>query len=139
MAEAFTSLISSIKNFPDFNITVPSFVFIGDESSGKSMLLESIAGLHIRSDAIQHIRSNVPLLFRIQDHLDPVQPQISLSYQDKFVDVGHVDKIPNRLYRATKEITENNEIMLVLKKKGAPDLFIVDLPEICREPTREKE
>ncbi|XP_074312306.1 dynamin-related protein 4C-like [Silene latifolia] len=117
-------------------IQLPTIVVVGDQSSGKSSVLESLAG--IRLPRGQGICTRVPLIMRLQHHYAP-QPQLSLEYMGKTV-LTDEDTVSDAINLATQEIAgdakgiANTPITLVVKKNGVPDLTMVDLPGITRVP-----
>jgi GTP-binding protein EngB required for normal cell division len=117
-------------------IQLPTIVVVGDQSSGKSSVLESLACINLpRGDGIC---TRVPLIMRLKHHPSLV-PEIFLQFNDKTVptDEAHVADAINL---ATHEIAgngkdiSNTELTLVVKKNGVPDLTLVDLPGITRVP-----
>nr|XP_048323305.1 putative dynamin-related protein 4A [Ziziphus jujuba var. spinosa] len=117
-------------------IQLPTIVVVGDQSSGKSSVLESLAGISLPRG--QGICTRVPLIMRLQHHSDP-QPVLSLEFSDQVVPTDE-DHISEAINEATERIAgngkgiSNNPITLVVKKKGVPDLTMVDLPGITRVP-----
>ncbi|KAJ6360767.1 hypothetical protein OIU77_004730 [Salix suchowensis] len=117
-------------------IQLPTIVVVGDQSSGKSSVLESLACINLpRGDGIC---TRVPLIMRLKHHPSLV-PEIYLQYNDKTV---HTDEahIADAINLATDEIAgsgkgiSDSELTLVVKKNGVPDLTLVDLPGITRVP-----
>ncbi|KAG6751202.1 hypothetical protein POTOM_045721 [Populus tomentosa] len=117
-------------------IQLPTIVVVGDQSSGKSSVLESLACINLpRGDGIC---TGVPLIVRLKHHPSLV-PEIFLQFKDQTVstDEAHV---ADAIKRATDEIAgngkgiSNTELTLVVKKNGVPDLTLVDLPGITRVP-----
>ncbi|OAY42486.1 dynamin-related protein 4C [Manihot esculenta] len=117
-------------------IQLPTIVVVGDQSSGKSSVLESLAGIDLPRG--QGICTRVPLVMRLQHHPSPT-PELFLEFSGKIVatDEAHVADAINI---ATDEIAgdgkgiSNTPLTLVVKKKGVPDLTMVDLPGITRVP-----
>ncbi|KAM3700645.1 hypothetical protein ACJW30_05G113100 [Castanea mollissima] len=117
-------------------IQLPTIVVAGDQSSGKSSVLESLAGIHLPRG--QGICTRVPLIMRLQHHPLP-QPELFLEFNGKVVrtDEEHVSEAINL---ATDEIAglgkgiSNNPLTLEVRKNGVPDLTMVDLPGITRVP-----
>jgi len=70
-------------------IQLPTIVVVGDQSSGKSSVLESLAGINLPRG--QGICTRVPLVMRLQRSSSP-EPEIWLEYSDKVVptDEEHV-------------------------------------------------
>lgn len=117
-------------------IQLPTIVVVGDQSSGKSSVLESLACINLpRGDGIC---TRVPLIMRLKHHPSLV-PVIYLQYNDKTVPTDEAH-IADAINLATDEIAgsgkgiSDSELTLVVKKNGVPDLTLVDLPGITRVP-----
>lgn len=117
-------------------IQLPTIVVVGDQSSGKSSVLESLARISL--PRAQGICTRVPLIMRLQHHSDP-HPQLHLEYHDKTVTTDE-SRIEEDIIAATDEIAGHGKgishtpLTLIVKKKGVPDLTMVDLPGITRVP-----
>ena len=120
----------------DEGIELPTIVVVGDQSSGKSSVLESLAGISLPRG--QGICTRVPLIMRLQHHSNP-EPELCLEFNGKVVNTNE-DNISEAINLATDEIAgtgkgiSNAPLTLVVKKKGVPDLTMVDLPGITRVP-----
>ncbi|KAL5577015.1 hypothetical protein UlMin_018714 [Ulmus minor] len=126
-------------------IQLPAIVVVGDQSSGKSSILESLA--HISLPRGQNICTRVPLIMRLQNSSNP-HPELFLEYQGKVIPIQedkvaeaintttYFDRIPN----TTEEIAGDGKgisktpLTLTVKKESVPDLTTVDLPGIVRVP-----
>ncbi|KAG5539890.1 hypothetical protein RHGRI_020195 [Rhododendron griersonianum] len=117
-------------------IQLPTIVVVGDQSSGKSSVLESLAGISLPRG--QGICTRVPLIMRLQHHQNP-EPELHLEYQGKTVPTDET-QIAKAIVLATDEIAGHGKgishtpLTLVVKKRGVPDLTMVDLPGITRVP-----
>ncbi|KAK8531695.1 hypothetical protein V6N13_131055 [Hibiscus sabdariffa] len=117
-------------------IQLPTIVVVGDQSSGKSSVLESLAGVNLPRS--QGICTRVPLIIRLQNHASPTT-DLYLEYNGKTVPVEE-SQIATAINIATDEVAghgksiSNTPITLVVKKDGVPDLTMVDLPGITRVP-----
>ncbi|KAK9912721.1 hypothetical protein M0R45_036570 [Rubus argutus] len=117
-------------------IQLPTIVVVGDQSSGKSSVLESLASITLPRG--QGICTRVPLVMRLQHHSSS-QPELSLEYNGK-VECTDEAKVSQDIVKATNEIAgggkgiSNTPLTLLVKKKGVPDLTMVDLPGITRVP-----
>ncbi|CDP04234.1 unnamed protein product [Coffea canephora] len=117
-------------------IQLPTIVVVGDQSSGKSSVLESLAGISLPRG--QGICTRVPLIMRLQSHPSP-EPELSLEFNGKVVPTNE-DHIAEAISVATDEIAgrskgiSNVPLTLIVKKNGVPDLTMVDLPGITRVP-----
>ncbi|KAJ6799949.1 dynamin-related protein 4C-like [Iris pallida] len=114
-----------------------TIVVVGDQSSGKSSVLESLTGISLPRG--QGICTRVPLIMRLQDDPDISEPCLHLEYKDKRVESSE-SGITAAINAATEEIAGNGKgisstpLTLVIKKNGVPDLTMVDLPGITRVP-----
>ncbi|CAN1217795.1 Putative dynamin-related protein 4A [Linum perenne] len=121
-------------------IQLPTIVVVGDQSSGKSSVLESLAGISLPRG--QGICTRVPLIMRLHHHSAPT-PVLSLEYSFN----GSTKTVPTdetsvavAINTATEEIAgagkgiSNNPLTLIVRKNGVPDLTMVDLPGITRVP-----
>ncbi|CAL9777237.1 unnamed protein product [Musa acuminata subsp. burmannicoides] len=118
-------------------IELPTIVVVGDQSSGKSSVLESIAGISLPRG--QGICTRVPLIMRLQNDPSAQEPHLQLEYQGKVVTTSE-SAVPDAINAATNEIAGTSKgisdvpITLIVKRKGVPDLTMVDLPGITRVP-----
>ncbi|KAL3812815.1 hypothetical protein ACJIZ3_014083 [Penstemon smallii] len=117
-------------------IQLPTIVVVGDQSSGKSSVLESLAGISLPRG--QGICTRVPLIMRLQSHQNP-EPELFLEYNGKTVPTDE-EQISHAICIATEEVAgagkgiSNAPLTLIVKKNGVPDLTMVDLPGITRVP-----
>ncbi|KAK1379711.1 hypothetical protein POM88_026455 [Heracleum sosnowskyi] len=134
-------LLDAIDKLRDLNvmqegIQLPTIVVVGEQSSGKSSVLESLAGISLpRGDGIC---TRVPLVIRLQNH-EQSDTHLQLEYQTKVVSTDE-SKVAQAINLATDELAgsakgiSNTPLTLVVKKNGVPDLTMVDLPGITRVP-----
>lgn len=124
-------------NIMQEGIQLPTIVVVGDQSSGKSSVLESLAGISLPRG--EGTCTRVPLIMRLQNHQSP-QPQLSLEFNGKSLPSDEA-KISDDIVLATEEIAGNEKgisntpLTLIVKKKGVPDLTMIDLPGITRVAT----
>ncbi|KAL8155597.1 dynamin-related protein 4C-like [Apium graveolens] len=117
-------------------IQLPTIVVVGDQSSGKSSVLESLAGISLPRG--QGICTRVPLIMRLHHHSKP-ESELHLEYSSKVVSTDEMN-VADAIIKATEEIAGNGKgishtpLTLVVKKNGVPDLTMVDLPGITRVP-----
>ncbi|XP_010045958.2 dynamin-related protein 4C isoform X2 [Eucalyptus grandis] len=134
-------VIDRLRNLMVMNegIHLPTIVVIGDQSSGKSSVLESLAGIKLPQE--QGICTRVPLIVRLQDNPQADRPELYLDFNGKFVPTNE-DDVAKAINNATDEIAcngkgvSNTPLTLVIKKYGVPDLTMVDLPEITKVPVQ---
>ncbi|KAJ6714388.1 DYNAMIN-RELATED PROTEIN [Salix viminalis] len=117
-------------------IQLPTIVVVGDQSSGKSSVLESLAGISLPRG--QGICTRVPLIMRLQ-HNTSLIPEIFLEFNGKTIQTDEAN-VADAINTATEEIAGGGKgisdapLTLVVKKNGLPDLTMVDLPGITRVP-----
>ncbi|KAI6684394.1 hypothetical protein NL676_030307 [Syzygium grande] len=110
-------------------IQLPTIVVVGDQSSGKSSVLESLAGINLPRG--QGICTRTTLA--------PIKPELYLEFHGKVVHTDE-DHVSEAINAATDEMAGhgkgilNAPLTLVVKKDGVPDLTMVDLPGITRVP-----
>nr|CAH65930.1 OSIGBa0131J24.8 [Oryza sativa] len=127
-------------NVSQEGIQLPTIVVVGDQSSGKSSVLESLAGISLPRG--QGICTRVPLVMRLQDAGDDDEPALRLEYSGGRVVATSEAEVADAINAATAEIAgcgkgiSNAPITLVVRKKGVPDLTLVDLPGITRVPVK---
>ncbi|XP_062076978.1 dynamin-related protein 4C-like [Humulus lupulus] len=123
----------------DEGIELPTIVVVGDQSSGKSSVLESLARISLPRG--QGICTRVPLIIRLQNQTNPHHdPELYLQYNNG--EVVHVkeENTSEAINLATETLAGDGKgisktpLTLVVKKKGVPDLTMVDLPGITRVP-----
>ena len=139
--EKIRPVLDALENLRRLNIAkegiqLPTIVVVGDQSSGKSSVLESLAGISLPRG--QGICTRVPLVMRLQNHLLP-QPELVLEYNGKQVSTDE-ENVSDAINTATEELAgtakgiSNTPLTLIVKKNGVPDLTMVDLPGITRVP-----
>ncbi|CAA7040656.1 unnamed protein product [Microthlaspi erraticum] len=117
-------------------IQLPTIIVVGDQSSGKSSVLESLAEISLPRG--QGICTRVPLVMRLQRSFSP-EPEIWLDYSGKVVPTDE-QHIAEAICAATDVIAGSGKgvsdatLTLHVKKAGVPDITMVDLPGITRVP-----
>ena len=119
-------------------IQLPTIVVVGDQSSGKSSVLESLAGITLPRG--QGIATRVPLILRLQSCRSENEASITLEYKDVKKQIAGENEIEAAINAATDAIAGTNKgvseepISLHIRKLNAPDLTMIDLPGITRVP-----
>lgn len=123
------------------NIQLPAIAVVGDQSSGKSSVLESLSGVALPRGGNLVTRCPLELALRrgptesaCLSYTDPgdSSKQISRSLQ--------LAEIPEAVMKATEHLAGKNSglvpalISLKVTKPDAPDLTLIDLPGIVRNP-----
>lgn len=117
-------------------IQLPTIVVVGDQSSGKSSVLESLAGISLPRG--QGICTRVPLVMRLQHNPSP-KLELSLEFNGNTV-ITDEDHVSDAINDATAVIAgcgkgiSNTPLIFLVKKNGVPDLTMIDLPGITRVP-----
>ena len=117
-------------------IQLPTIVVVGDQSSGKSSVLESLARINLPRS--QGICTRVPLIMRLQRQPIP-QLELFLEYNGKVIETDE-EHVSEAINLATNEIAGLGKgickapLTLEVRKNGVPDLTMVDLPGITRVP-----
>ena len=130
---------------------IPSIVVIGDQSVGKSSVLEQISGIKMPRGSGIVTRCPMQLEMRRQqqktliDDEEDDQPSIKIHYRNKLDqdvsrDIESVEKIEDEISQAQQEmltdgeIISKNTIRVQVSSSYHPDLTVVDLPGIARFP-----
>ncbi|CAH2047626.1 unnamed protein product [Thlaspi arvense] len=114
-------------------IQLPTIVVVGDQSSGKSSVLESLAGISLPRG--QGICTRVPLVMRLQQSSNP-EPEIWLEYSDKVVPTDE-EHIAEAICAATDVIADADivGIPVLAQKLTLIQATMISrcLPEIVRK------
>uniref|UniRef100_A0A0D9VWA4 Dynamin-type G domain-containing protein n=1 Tax=Leersia perrieri TaxID=77586 RepID=A0A0D9VWA4_9ORYZ len=143
--EQIRPLLDAVDRLRQLNVSqegiqLPTIVVVGDQSSGKSSVLESLAGISLPRG--QGICTRVPLVMRLQDKDDDAGDEaasLHLEYNGCVVATSEAE-VADAIIVATREIAgcgkgiSGAPITLVVRKRGVPDLTLVDLPGITRVP-----
>lgn len=134
----FLDVVDKLRNLGVMNegIHLPTIVVIGDQSSGKSSVLESLAGVGLPKG--QGIATRVPLILRLQKS---EKQDINIEFAGNSKEITEeeilcaVEAATDQLAGVGKGICDK-PITLTLSKPNAPDLTLVDLPGITRVPVQ---
>ncbi|KAI3975479.1 hypothetical protein MKX01_038748 [Papaver californicum] len=116
-------------------IQLPTIVLVGDQLSGMSSVLETLAGISLPRG--QGICTRVPLIMHLQNHASP-ERKLLLEFCGKVVDTDEAH-ISEAISSTTEEIAGNGKcisntpLTLVVNKKKE-DLTTIDLPGITWVP-----
>uniref|UniRef100_M1CQM6 Interferon-induced GTP-binding protein mx n=1 Tax=Solanum tuberosum TaxID=4113 RepID=M1CQM6_SOLTU len=88
-------------NIMQEGIQLPTIVVVGDQSSGKSSVLESLAGISLPKG--QGICTRVPLIMRLQNESKMCAPNLHLEYNGKSIHVDEL-RVADAIVNATDEI-----------------------------------
>ncbi|CAI5482675.1 unnamed protein product [Closterium sp. Yama58-4] len=126
-------------------IELPTIVVVGDQSSGKSSVLENLSGIGLPRG--KGIVTRVPLILRLQSCSDG-QDEITIEYTPV---TGKVSKVIPDEALIEQEISEatvalagsrkgvmNCPITLQVRRPDLPILTLIDLPGITRVPVEDQ-
>ncbi|CAF1276579.1 unnamed protein product [Rotaria sp. Silwood1] len=122
-------------------ITLPEIVVVGDQSVGKSSVLEAISGIQL--PRAQNICTRCPLELRMKSTTGTEYAVIRSSKrpENEAETLHDMNEISNVVMRLTKEIAgegtnvSSTPIYLTVYKRNMPyDLTLIDLPGITRNP-----
>ena len=125
----------------DEKIRLPEIVVVGDQSVGKSSVLEAISGIQL--PRAQYICTRCPLELRMKSTNGNEYAVIrsGTSSEEDAKTIPDLNEIANEVTRLTKEIAgdganvSSNPIYLTVYKRDIPyDLTLIDLPGITRNP-----
>ncbi|KAH1243111.1 Heat shock protein 82 [Glycine max] len=118
---------------------LPFIDVIGDQSSSKSSVLESLAAIKLPRG--QGTCTRVPLDMRLRNHpFTTLELVLEFYGQTISIDEAHISQAISAATAATEELAchgkgiSNNPLTLLEKKNGVPDLYPVDLPCIIQVP-----
>jgi hypothetical protein len=140
------SMISLIDKLRDFNlddyISLPRIAVLGEQSAGKSSLLESIAGITFLPRGTGIVTRRPLELRMIRKTVDVPYFVFPKDYGDKqFTDPRQVTKIIEDLTDKSAGNSKNiSEIPIICKifSSQVPDLTLIDLPGITRNPVEDQ-
>ena len=125
----------------DADISLPRTVVVGDQSSGKSSLLESIFGFALPRG--EDIVTRTPIQVEHRNVASGTAAWAELEYtpagaSDSTTERIVLDQIPDKVAQATNQVAGinkgivNSTIFLKVFSSKLPDLTITDLPGIAR-------
>ncbi|KAH9325151.1 hypothetical protein KI387_005329, partial [Taxus chinensis] len=121
-------------------IQLLSIVVVGDQSSGKSSMLRSLAGINLPKG--QWICTRVPLIMRLQISKSQ-ETEITIEYSGVKNNIFEY-KIIEALNAATDEIAgvgkgiSDTPITLNVSKSNIPNITMVDFPCITKMPVHDQ-
>ncbi|XP_046352527.2 interferon-induced GTP-binding protein Mx1-like [Haliotis rufescens] len=135
-------LVDKLRGYGlDSDINLPAVAVIGDQSAGKSSVLEAISGVQLPRGT--GIVTRCPLEMRMKHSEDEDMWEGKIMYKDMHGE-AHEEIILNResvgelVRKAQKEMTDSAKgisdelITLEVTSSDVPDLTVIDLPGIAR-------
>ena len=129
--------IRSILSSNDDGITFPSVVVVGDQSSGKSTLLEALSLVELPKGT--GIVTRCPLVLRLRKSIKRQVYHLHDGNKKTLLDESKLN-IMKYIEEETKKLAGNNKnvvhelIELLVEDPNVRDLTVVDLPGIARNP-----
>ena len=125
------------------DIKLPTIVVVGDQSSGKTSVIEALSGVELPRG--EHITTRCPLVMRMVSCADASQAMTWISTEVYTTErPGETIKssadIPARVEHYTKQLAGSSvnvcahPIYLTVVRPHAPDLTLVDLPGLTCNP-----
>ncbi|KAG7315752.1 hypothetical protein KOW79_020618 [Hemibagrus wyckioides] len=137
----YIDLIDSLRLIGiDEDLALPTIAVIGDQSSGKSSVLEALSGVALPRGS--GIVTRCPLALKLRKIKCGVQWQATISYKGQFTEFndpslveGYVEKAQNELAGEGVGICDEL-ITLEIMAPDVCDLTLIDLPGIARVPVK---
>ena len=152
----YIDLIDSLRSLGlDEDISLPSVVVIGDQSTGKSSVLEAISGVQLprgtgivtrcalelrmkkmkikepRAEAQDNEHDPWKAILRYREAGEKTRGEVQVL--EKPEDVGRaVEEAQNKLAGEGRDICTDTTILLDVESLHVPDLTLIDLPGIAR-------
>ncbi|KAK3510826.1 hypothetical protein QTP70_022769 [Hemibagrus guttatus] len=137
----YIDLIDSLRLIGiEEDLALPTIAVIGDQSSGKSSVLEALSGVSLPRGS--GIVTRCPLEIKLRKIKCGVQWQAVISYKEQFIEFndpslveGYVEEAQNEL--AGKGVGICDELItLEIMAPDVCDLTLIDLPGIARVPVK---
>lgn len=129
--------IRSLLSSSNDGFTFPSVVVVGDQSSGKSTLLESLSLVELPKGS--GIVTRCPLVLRLRKSTQRCVYRLHNDNKKEFLDEKELN-IMSYIEEETKKAAGNNKnvvkdlIELQIEDPSVRDLTLIDLPGIARNP-----
>ncbi|MCJ8747872.1 hypothetical protein PDJAM_G00158400 [Pangasius djambal] len=137
----YIDLIDSLRLIGiEEDLALPTIAVIGDQSSGKSSVLEALSGVALPRGS--GIVTRCPLELKLRKIKCGVQWQAVISYKEQFIEFddpslveGYVEEAQNELAGEGVGICDEL-ITLEIMAPDVCDLTLIDLPGIARVPVK---
>ncbi|KAL2082621.1 hypothetical protein ACEWY4_022439 [Coilia grayii] len=124
----------------DDDLTLPAIAVIGDQSSGKSSVLEALSGVALPRGS--GIVTRCPLMLKLRKQLGAPQWKAIISYRDKTKEFTDPSLVEDYVRDAQDELAGSGVgiceelISLEIMSPDVCDLTLIDLPGIARVPVK---
>lgn len=118
------------------DLALPAIAVIGDQSSGKSSVLEALSGVALPRGS--GIVTRCPLVLKLRKLGDKEEWKSKVSYQDLEINISAPSEVEKEIRKAQNVIAGEGQgiskelITLEVSSPDVPDLTLIDLPGITR-------
>uniref|UniRef100_A0A7N5KPR2 Interferon-induced GTP-binding protein Mx1 n=1 Tax=Ailuropoda melanoleuca TaxID=9646 RepID=A0A7N5KPR2_AILME len=118
------------------DLALPAIAVIGDQSSGKSSVLEALSGVALPRGS--GIVTRCPLVLKLKKLLNEDEWRGKVSYQDFEMEISDPSEVEVEINKAQDTIAGEGQgishelITLEVSSPHVPDLTLIDLPGITR-------
>ncbi|XP_026074661.1 interferon-induced GTP-binding protein MxE-like [Carassius auratus] len=133
-------LVDSLRSLGlENDLNLPAIAVIGDQSSGKSSVLEALSGVSLPRGT--GIVTRCPLVLKLKKITKDKNWNGLLSYKDLTKTLNDPEEVENAVLYAQGVLAGKGEgishemITLEIQSCDVPDLTLIDLPGIARVPT----
>ncbi|KAF0886133.1 MX1 protein, partial [Crocuta crocuta] len=118
------------------DLALPAIAVIGDQSSGKSSVLEALSGVALPRGS--GIVTRCPLVLKLKKLVNEDEWRGKVSYQDREVEISDPAEVEEEINKAQNAIAgeglgiSHELINLEVSSPHVPDLTLIDLPGITR-------
>ncbi|XP_041950632.1 interferon-induced GTP-binding protein Mx1-like isoform X3 [Alosa sapidissima] len=137
----YLELIDSLRLMGiDKDLSLPAIAVIGDQSSGKSSVLEALSGVALPRGS--GIVTRCPLMLRLRKVMGLSEWKGTVSYKNETKDIKDPAKVGDYVVKAQNELAGNGVgicdelISLEIMSPEVCDLTLIDLPGIARVPVK---
>ncbi|XP_017313300.1 interferon-induced GTP-binding protein Mx2 [Ictalurus punctatus] len=136
----YIDLIDSLRLIGIEDLALPTIAVIGDQSSGKSSVLEALSGVALPRGS--GIVTRCPLELKLRKIKCGVQWQAVISYKDQFIEFDDPSLVEGYVKAAQNELAGegfgicDELITLEIMAPDVCDLTLIDLPGIARVPVK---
>ncbi|XP_062406310.1 interferon-induced GTP-binding protein Mx1-like [Sardina pilchardus] len=137
----YIELIDSLRLMGiDKDLSLPAIAVIGDQSSGKSSVLEALSGVALPRGS--GIVTRCPLMLRLKKAVGSPEWKGVLSYKNEIKDINDPAKVGDFVVNAQNELAGkgfgicDELISLEITSSEVCDLTLIDLPGIARVPVK---
>ncbi|XP_022530557.2 interferon-induced GTP-binding protein Mx1 [Astyanax mexicanus] len=134
-------LIDSLRQLGiEEDLALPSIAVIGDQSSGKSSVLEALSGVALPRGS--GIVTRCPLELKLRKIKGGVQWRATISYRDEYIEFDDPSLVGTYVEEAQNELAGDGVgicddlITLEIMSPDVCDLTLIDLPGIARVPVK---